>query len=275
MTQAPNPPEIGSAEPTLWNAILLAGDRPGGDPLAQHFGLPSKALVPLAGKVLAAHGLATLTAHPRIGCVFVMAQEPDRLFAHPDLAAFQDHPKVQALVSTGGISTSVAQALRGHPDRLPMLVTTADHVLLDHAMIDWVIDHAAPSDVAVGLVTRRTIEAESFDTRRTWLRFADEDVTGANLFALTGPRALAAVDYWQQMEAHRKKPWRLAWGLGPVLLLKVLLRRLTVAQAIGALGRKIGVAAAPVLIPYARAGVDVDKVADHELVTRLLEQQAG
>lgn len=255
-----------------WTAILLAGNRPGGDPLAQHFGLSSKALVPIGGRAMASHGLATLLAHPRIGKVIVLAQEPERLFHHPDMAPLWDHPKLDIAVSSGGISTSVAAALRGHRERLPALVTTADHVLLDHAMIDWVMDHVGTADVAIGMVTRGTVESEGFDTRRTWLRFRDQAVTGANLFALTGPRALAAVDFWQEMEAHRKKPWRLAMGLGPALLLKVVLRRLTVAQAIAALGHKIGIAAAPVLIPYARAGIDVDKLSDHQLVSTLLER---
>ncbi|MEO0063396.1 MAG: hypothetical protein RLZZ08_1956, partial [Pseudomonadota bacterium] len=254
VTQPAQPDNSAGISPR-WNAILLAGDRPGGDPLAQHFGVASKALVPIGGRAMAAHGLATLLAHPRIAQVTVLAQDPEGLLAHADLSPFRDDPKLHLARSGQGIAGSVAATLRALPDPWPVLVTTADHVLLDRAMLDWMFDHAGGSDVAVGLVSRAVIEAEQFDTRRTWLRFRDADVTGANLFALTTPRAFAALDYWQGMEAHRKSPLRLAWGLGPVLLLAILLRRLSVAAAFAAIGRKLGVSAAPILIPHARAGV--------------------
>jgi hypothetical protein len=98
------------------------------------------------------------------------------------------------------------------------------------------------------------------------------DVTGANLFALNSRAVFPALSYWRSLESDRKKPWRMAWKLGPSLLLSFLLRRLSLIEAFGAAGRKLGVKARPVRIPFAHAGVDVDKLADHSLVEGMLKR---
>ena len=42
--------------------LVLAGSRPGSDPLLEGTGLPSKALLPIAGKPMLAHVLEALNA---------------------------------------------------------------------------------------------------------------------------------------------------------------------------------------------------------------------
>lgn len=251
--------------------MLLAGDRPGGDPLARHFAVPSKPLVPIAGKPMLAHVLDALLAHPRIGEVLVLAQHPKPLFDHPALARHSLDPRVRLVRSGERIATSLAAALRDSD--WPVLVTTADHVLLDSPMLAWFLSHSGGCDVAVGVADRSTAEAEALDGGRTWLRFSDVAITGANLFAFNGPRVFAGLDYWQHLEAHRKKPWRMAWELGPSLLLRMAFGQLSLDESFAAIGRKLGLTVRAVRIPYARAGVDVDKYADHVLVERLLARQ--
>lgn len=271
MAGTPSDPH-GAAAPVRWNAVLLAGDRPGIDPLADHFGVASKALVPIGGRAMAARVLSVLVSHPLLDRVFVLAQQPDRLFSHPDMRALALHPRVVPVVAGRGIASSIMATLNQHTPEWPLLVTTADHVLLNHPMIDAFIDHSGNGDVAVAVVTKDTFASEGMDSARTWMPFRGAEVTGANLFALKTPGALAALDYWQNMEAHRKKPLSMAWRMGPRLMLAMLLKRLTVEQAVAALGRKLGIAAQAVRIPFARAGVDVDKLRDHQLVTQLLAE---
>lgn len=269
MAETPSTPQEHPAQ-FRWNAILLAGDRPGIDPLAEHFGVASKALVPVAGQAMASRVLSTLVSHPLLGKVHVLAQEPDRLFSHPDMQALAQDPRVIPVVAGRGIARSIAEALRLHSPEWPLLVTTADHVLLSREMIDSFIGQSGECDVAVGVVTKATFASEGMDSARTWMPFRGAEVTGANLFALKTPRALVALEYWQKMEDHRKKPLSMAWRMGPRLLLAVLLKRLTVEDAVAALGRKLGIRAHAVRIPHARAGVDVDKLRDHQLVTQSL-----
>ena len=53
-------------------------------------------------------------------------------------------------------------------------------------------------------------------------------------------------------------------------MVQLLLRRMTLAQALAAAGQKLGASAAPVLLSDGRMGVDVDKPADHALAESLL-----
>ena len=254
-----------------WKAVLLAGDRPGGDPLARQFAVSSKSLVPVAGKPMLGHVLDALVAHPRIGEVLVLAQYPEALFGHPALIRHGHDPRVRLVRSGRSIAASLAATLRDSD--WPVLVTTADHVLLDSPMLDWFLSHSDNCDVAVGVADRRVAAAEALDGGRTWLRFSDVDVTGANLFAFHNARVFAGLEYWQHLESHRKKPWRMAWELGPLLLLRLVFRRLSLDEGFAAIGRRLGLKTRAVRIPYARAGVDVDKYADHVLVEGLLAGQ--
>ncbi|MDR6127827.1 hypothetical protein QE452_002491 [Sphingomonas sp. SORGH_AS438] len=106
-------------------------------------------------------------------------------------------------------------------------------------------------------------------TRRTWLRFADGDWSGCNLFWLATPEAALAIGLWSQVEADRKRPWRIVWRLGPLLLLRYLFGRLTLAAAVRHLGRRAGVETAVVPSPFGLAAIDVDKPDDLDLVRTL------
>jgi hypothetical protein len=71
------------------------------------------------------------------------------------------------------------------------------------------------------------------------------------------------------MEAHRKRPLRLIWQIGPWALIKVLLGAMNAEQAFAYLSQKAGATIRPVELPIAEAAVDVDKPADLELVERI------
>ncbi|AOG00115.1 hypothetical protein BSY18_2413 [Blastomonas sp. RAC04] len=66
---------------------------------------------------------------------------------------------------------------------------------------------------------------------------------------------------------------KLAARFGPVLLIKILLRRLSLQSALAAAGERLGLDVRPVLLTDGRMGVDVDKPEDHALVERLLAEQ--
>lgn len=76
--------------------------------------------------------------------------------------------------------------------------------------------------------------------------------------------------FWEQVEADRKSVLRLAAHFGPMMMIKLLARRLTVVEALAAAGAKLGARAAPVILSDGRMGVDIDKPEDHALAERLL-----
>ena len=252
-----------------WTAILLAGQRPGTDPLAEHFGIRWKALVPVAGEAMLARVARTLLASPSIARVVVLAQEPEALFVG-DCAWLAAEPRVATATSTGGIAASVGEVAGSPLARWPVLVTTADHPLLTPAMVEATIAGAGETDVAVGVVARATLLAAYPDNRRTWLRFADGGWTGANLFALRTARAQRALAAWSGVERDRKKALTLVWHFGPLLALRALTRTITLAQAMRKAAWRLGFTARPVALPQAEAGIDVDKPSDHVLAETIL-----
>lgn len=245
------------------NALILAGSRPGApDPVAAYAGVPHKALIVLGGETLLARVAAAVCAG---GATRVLVSAND-----PAVLAEAARLGLEVVAPAAGPSGSVAAGLAAVG--APLLVTTADHALLEGEWVRrFVADVPADADVAVLLARRETIEAAAPGTRRTYLRFADGAWSGCNLFQLATPAAARAIGLWREVEADRKRPWRIVGRLGPGLLVRYLLGRLTLAKAVAHLGRRAGVRAATVASPFGLAAVDVDKPADLELVRGIVE----
>ena len=242
-------------------AVVLAGSRGGTDPVAQYAGIADKALIDLGGETMLARVLGALR-DAGVERVAVAANAPL-------VIAEAARHGAQGLPAAAGPSASTADALVSLGS--PLLVTTGDHALL---RAEWVLDFLASvppgADVADLLARRESVERAAPGSRRTYLRFADGDWSGCNLFLLATPKAEAAVRLWQAVERDRKRPWRIVGRLGPGLLLRYLLGRLSLADAIAALGRRAGVVAAVVECRDGLAAVDVDKPADLDFVRAYL-----
>ena len=254
---------------TGWTALLLAGSRPGKDPFAEAYGTDLKALIPVGGIPMVAHPAAALLAAREIERVRVLTQQPERI-----AAALPDDPRL-TIEHSGGTIAATLEAIMADPStRYPLLVTTADHALLDPAMIADFCTQAAGADVAIGLVERQALMARFPGTQRTWLKFRGGAYSGANLFAFGSAKAAQAVARWRSVEQDRKKGWRMIAALGPAVLLGAVLRVRTLDETLASVGRRLGVTIRKVELANPLAAVDVDKPADHELVTAILEGRA-
>ena len=252
-----------------WTAIVLAGSRPGADPFAAAHGTDLKALIPVGGDPMVARPVRALLGAPEIDLVRVLAQQPDRI-----AAALPADPRLSIEASGETIASTLDAILRDPATSFPLLVTTADHALLDQEMISDFCGKAERADVAVGLVEQRPLMARLPQTKRTWLRFRGGAYSGANLFAFGSANAAKAVALWRSVEQDRKKGWRVIAALGPTVLLGAALRLRTLDQIFAAVGRRLGLDIRKVEMENPLAAVDVDKPADHELVTAILEGRA-
>lgn len=252
-------------------AIILAGRRPGPDPLVDSYGVATKALIPIAGTPMLLHVARALRAAPEVGEVVVLAQDSAALAADPALAALRDDPRIMFAESGAGISRSLGAALAAHGG--PLLVTTADNVLLTPAMIADFVRGAAGSDVAVAMVERATLLARYPQSRRTWLKFRAGWWSGANLFYLGGQQVQPLLDFWSSIEQDRKKGLRIIGAFGPLLLLASVLRLITIHDGVARAGRRLGVTARVVPMAAAEACIDADKPADIALIEQILAER--
>ncbi len=248
-----------------WTLIILAGQRPGTDPLAAHFGLTMKALVPIAGAAMLTRVVRTGNAAPGVARVLVLAQAPAAL-----ADAITAGGGAQTHASGAGISTSIRAIAGSAAAPWPILITTADHPLLTPAMIAAFIAGAGDADVAVAMVERTAMLERFPDARRTWLRLADGAWSGANLFALRTPAAGAALDAWARAEQDRKRPWRLFRHFGLILAIRAITRTIGLGDALARAGRRLGLTARLVPMADPEAAIDVDKLADYGLAEQLL-----
>lgn len=242
-------------------AIVLAGSRPGPDPLLTGSGVATKALLPVGGQPMLVHVVRALHASPLVGPITVLAQNSASLAADPALAGL---PGVRFADSGQGISSSLAAALPDGDD--PLLVTTADNVLLTPAMIAEFLAGGEESDVAVAMVERAVLLARYPESKRTWLKFRGGWWSGANLFRLRGRRVLPLLDFWGRIERDRKKGLKIVAAFGPWLLIGALLRLFTIHQGVARAGRRFGLGVRIVPMSAPEACIDADKPADIELI---------
>ena len=240
-------------------AVVLAGQRPGPDPLCDAAGVAWKADLVIEGlsmlerveRALRGAGISDITLSGYGGSDSVLPNVP----------------------GGEGPADSALLACEGGP--FPVLLTTCDHPLLSPDMIGSFQDGAtdADADFCVGLATEAVIQAAHPHTSRTYLRFSDFAVSGCNLFLIRNARGLEALRFWRTAQAFRKQPLKLARMVGLRLGARFAAGRLGLFEAFEAAGDKLGISAAPVLLPQAEAAIDVDKPADLELVTRILQER--
>ena len=260
------------------HALVLAGSRGPTDPVAKAAGLPHKALVPVAGVPMLERVVSTLFATPGIEHIVLCTDQA--LAEHgfgPALTRAIDDGRISLAAPKPSPSESVAHLLDGFPDdaAYPLLITTADHPLLTTIMIEHLIASAPSSaDFTVGLAKAPVIKASYPDAIRTFYRFSGEGYSGCNLFLAASPKARRVVDFWQQMERHRKRPHRLVAAIGFLPLLRFALGRLGIEDALSHLSRRIGVEIGMVDLPFAEAAIDVDKPGDLDLAEAILKARA-
>ncbi|OYX33093.1 MAG: hypothetical protein B7Y99_07885 [Caulobacterales bacterium 32-69-10] len=247
-------------------ALVLAGSRGPGEPLAAYGGVSHKAMLEVGGKPMLLRVIEALRAAGLTRIVVAIER--------PELVEALGVPGVETLPAASGPSASVQAGLEALGT--PLLVTTADHALLRPEWVAAFLDGIPPgTDVAAGLARSEVVMAAAPDTKRTFLRFSDGAFSGCNLFCFATPASARVAALWQEVEAKRKQPVKLLARLGPLTAARYAMGTLPLRAALDRLGALAGVRAEAVELPYGQAAIDVDKPADLDLVRRIVEAASG
>lgn len=252
-----------------WSALVLAGSRGEDDPVAKVAGVSHKAIAPIAGWPMIEWPVAALAKCPDIGPITIMIEDETVLDNCAGLMKLKDSGRLTIIPAE---DSPVASAMAGlEALRSPVLITTADHPLLTSEMVTAFL-HNIPrgADIAAGVARREVLEAAQPETKRTYLKFSDRHVTGCNLFAATSPRARGVVQLWEQVQAHRKQPLKLARMLGLMNIVRYALGRLSLDHSLNRLSKIADCQVAVVEMEMADAAIDVDKPDDMVLVEQIL-----
>jgi GTP:adenosylcobinamide-phosphate guanylyltransferase len=260
--------------PGKFAAIVLAGDRGAGDPVARAAGVSCKALVPVGGRPMVLRVLDALDGSSVIDSLLVCGSS-SRLLGHsPELDGMIAAGKIRWVENKTSPSLSAQAALSVLPDDRAVLVTTADHALLTSRMVDYFCTQAAETgcDVVAGLARADMVAAAFPEGRRTVTSMADGGYCGCNLFAFLTPRARKAAAFWRRVEEQRKHPLKIVRTLGLVAILRYLFGRLTLVEGLARISAVMDARAGAVWMPDAEAAVDVDKLEDWTLAENFLDR---
>jgi len=253
---------------TKFTALVLAADRGPDDPVARAAGVSCKCLAPINGSPMVFRVLKALDDSREVSEKILCGPPEAILEREPDLKSFIAAEQVKWFPNQETPSSSAYHVLQTLPEEVPVLLTTGDHALLSAEIVDYFCREARATgcDVVVGIARHELVLQAYPETRRTATRLQDDAYCGCNLFAFLTPRARLAAVFWRRVEAHRKNPLRVIRVLGWAAVLRYLIGRLSLEEALQRVSVRLGFKAGAVIMPFAGAAVDVDSIEDWKLV---------
>lgn len=252
-------------------AVVLAGHSAReNDPLAAYtLGRP-KGLIPLAGRPMLAYVVEALAASRYIERTYVVGLPAEhRVPLSVPVTHLPPHGDLVANAEAG-----IRRALADGPHLLGVLVSSADIPLLTPVMVDRFVEECLRTDhdLYYGVIERSTMEQRFPASRRTYLRLADGEFAGGDLFLVRPAAATMDKELWRRLSAARKNPIRQARMLGGIWpLARLLLGRMTLAEGERRASRALGIRGRAVVCPFPEVGMDVDKPFQLEIAQAELE----
>lgn len=255
--------------------LVLAAQRAGVvNPLAQRAGVSHKCIVPICGKPLIVHvmdALVQLSPLPRVR----ISVEPE---IHGELAQllapYRDAGiELDFVASSSNIASSVLLAAEGVAG--PIVITTADNVLLKPGAVDDVLASLGEADVVGCLAREESVKAVHPDAQRNFYKFRDGGYANCNLYGVAGPHAFAAVEVFREGGQFQKNPKRLITAFGLLNILLVRFGLVTIHGAMKLASRRFGLKFKAQIFADGTAAVDVDNERTYGISEMVLKQRAG
>ncbi|MGB9499254.1 MAG: nucleotidyltransferase family protein [Dissulfuribacterales bacterium] len=255
-----------------FTAVVLAGDRGPGDPMAMEAGVPSKSLVPVNGIPMLLRVLNTLDNANKVDSIVVCGSLQTLAGRDSELNDLVKSNKIGWIENLSTPSSSICHVLDSLENKNRVLVTTSDHALLNPEIVNYFCCEAEKTDcdVVAGLTLYEGVMHAYPETRRTAIKLSDGAVCSCNLFAFLTSRARGAVEFWQKIEGNRKKPWHMMTAIGWTVVLRYLLGKLSLANGLNRISKRMNLKAEVIMLPFPEAAIDVDKISDLRLVEDIL-----
>jgi GTP:adenosylcobinamide-phosphate guanylyltransferase len=266
-----------TSESAHYSALILAGDRRPGDPVAALGDAGCKALTPVLGLPMLHRVVSALQASRHVADITLVGPGSQSVEGDLLLRNMIARGELAMLEPAASPSLSAYRGLTHIPTR-PVLVTTADHALLQSDIVDYFLEHSRMSgcDMTVALTPLATVMAKYPGNRRTAIKLKGGPYCGSNLFAFMTEDSAKVADFWKDIEQRRKNPKKVVMGaLGIASTLRYLLGTLSLDQAMQRISQAVGVRVGAVIMPFADAAVDIDTVEDLLLVEKTLRLRAS
>jgi GTP:adenosylcobinamide-phosphate guanylyltransferase len=255
-----------------FTVVILAAQREGKlDPLAEQAGVTHKCLVPIGGMPLLAHVLAALATLDGIDSIRIAVESgaEERLSG----IALASGLPVAFVSAADNIADSVYAAAEGAAG--PVVITTADNVLLTPKAVRDVADRLLGGDDAVvALARKEDVLSAHPQGQRRFYRFRDGEFSNCNLYGLS-KRGLELAETFREGGQFAKNPMRIARAFGFLNLVIIRYGLITLDGAMARLGRRFGVRASAVVLADGAHAIDVDDERTYDIAAQLLDRRAA
>lgn len=155
-----------------------------------------------------------------------------------------------------------------NPGAKMVMSVSSDIPAITGAIVDWMAETVSDMeyDVYYNYIVREAMENRFPGSRRTYTKFKEKEVCGGDLNAFQTRLLTADGGVWQDLINARKNIFKQASIIGFGLLIKLVLRQLTIDEAAARASKRLELKAKAVNCPYPEIGMDVDKPYQLELL---------
>ncbi|MEW6447797.1 MAG: nucleotidyltransferase family protein [Bacillota bacterium] len=247
-------------------ALVLAGS-PNTGTLRDVSPVPFEALIDIHGRPLTAYVIEALLETPVISRVVVVGPQ--------ELKKAVESERLVILPPRGGLLENLAAGLEALYSTSRVLVVTGDLALLTPPAVEAFLRlcESGEADVYYPVVPRDAVEKAYPAIKRTYVRLRDGVFTGGNVGLVDPAMLLKSLDRARDFVRLRKKPLRLALIVGPGVLCRFLLGRLSLGEAEKKVSRILGLRGRAVIAFIPEIGMDVDKPDDLRVAEAVLQKK--
>ena len=257
-------------------ALVLAGRRGGTlDPLAAAASVSHKCIVPVAGRPMIAHVLDTLAKSDAIRAIIVSVDDVEMLQSVPEVRCLIESGMLRLVPARPNLVDSIVAA--AEDAAFPLLVTTADNVLLDAASVSAIHRDArrAGADIAVAFARREAVLAAHSDGQRRFYRFSDGAFSNCNSYWIGNRDALKAAEVFRQGGQFAKHPLRIVHAFGLINLIRFRFGIGSLDAAFRRFSRRFRLAVRAVIFDNGAVAIDVDNERTLGIAEQLLRERAA
>ena len=247
------------------DAVVMAGGIPQPDePLYPYTRGKPKAMLDILGKPMVQWVLDALSGAQLVeNIVLIGLTEESGLTCAKPLKFLPN--KISMIENILG---GIKKIMEINPSATRLLLVSSDIPGITSAMVDWEVETTSESDVDLcyNVVKREVMEVRYPGSKRTFTKLKGMEICGGDLNVLRTSVASMNTDIWEKLIASRKNPVKQAAIMGFDTLLLILLRMITLDEAVKKLTTRLHMTGKAIVCPYAEIGMDVDKPNQLELM---------
>ncbi len=252
------------------DAVLLAGGLPGPDsPLYPHTQGKPKAALQIGSKSMIQWVLDALEDSPSIENIVVVGVEEmrDELRSTKILKICHDSGDM-----INNLQTGAGAILDHNSDAQRVALISSDIPLLTPESVEWVVRTAQDSDedLYYCVIQQSRMEKRFPESARSYVKLRDMNVCGGDFSVIKLDLYRDRKDLWQKLFEARKSIFRQANLIGFDILFLLLLRLLTLDDAVKKVTNRLDITGRGLICPYPEIGMDVDKPHQLEIARKEL-----